>query len=109
MTTPAPWQCPQCSTWLAPYVSEHRCDPPSAGVAAPLPVTPCGPSAGLGIALTPGSTYSTTIWSGGGGGGFQGDVPVTATNACNAYGDCGHSSCAVAARTPLRLVADGAA
>ncbi len=32
MTAPAPWQCPACSAWIAPHVTEHRCDPPASGV-----------------------------------------------------------------------------
>ncbi len=32
MTTPAPWRCPDCRAWIAPHVTEHRCDPPEGGV-----------------------------------------------------------------------------
>lgn len=28
------WRCPECGLILAPAVTEHRCDPPSAGVPA---------------------------------------------------------------------------
>ena len=39
-----PWQCPACKTWLAPHVSEHRCEPPEGAVGAkpapPRPLTP---------------------------------------------------------------------
>ena len=31
------WRCPECGLILAPTVSEHRCDPPSAGVPAAKP------------------------------------------------------------------------
>lgn len=27
-----PWKCPDCKTWIAPDVKEHRCDEPGAGV-----------------------------------------------------------------------------
>lgn len=27
MTEPKPWQCPDCSTWMAPGVESHRCEP----------------------------------------------------------------------------------
>lgn len=31
------WRCPECGVILAPSVTEHRCDPPTAGVPASLP------------------------------------------------------------------------
>ena len=34
MTSPAPWKCPSCEAWLAPHVTEHRCQPPESGVTA---------------------------------------------------------------------------
>jgi hypothetical protein len=58
-----PWKCPECSTWLAPHVSEHRCDPPTAGVTAlPYIGDPPG-SCGTGISTTtlPGAvTFNVT-------------------------------------------------
>lgn len=123
MNEPAPWQCPECRTWIAPHVDEHKCDPPSGGVAVRPVVAPYSPPPGgtytwtsPNITVTPGGTYTGTVWTGGGGGGGGqwtppagvSPVTVTATNACNAYGDCGHASCAVIARTPLRLIAEDA-
>jgi hypothetical protein len=49
----APWQCPECLTWIAPSVAEHRCDP-AAGVPAALPVAPTGG----GAARWPGSSLT---------------------------------------------------
>lgn len=47
-TALAPWQCPQCFSWMAPAVSEHRCDQGSAGSPARLiPVAPLPPSGGV--------------------------------------------------------------
>jgi hypothetical protein len=118
MTEPAPWKCPECGLILAPHVSEHRCEPPEGGVSARPVVAPYSPSTGTHtwptestITVTPGGS---TIWStvGGGGGttwGVGDGVTITATNACNVFGDCGHRSCAVIARTPLRLIAEDAA
>lgn len=65
MTTAAPWKCPDCLTWIAPHVAEHRCEPPSAGVAAPLTVTPCGPSAGTSLTfqLNGGSGLEQQFWT----------------------------------------------
>jgi len=34
-----PWKCPDCRTWIAPDVKEHRCDGQGAGVS----VTPYPP------------------------------------------------------------------
>lgn len=34
---PDGWRCPECGIILAPSVTEHRCDPPSAGVPAVKP------------------------------------------------------------------------
>ena len=31
------WRCPECGLILAPSVTEHRCDPPTAGVPAFVP------------------------------------------------------------------------
>jgi hypothetical protein len=38
-----PWQCPACKTWLAPHVSEHRCDPEGGVPAVPVPPAPLSP------------------------------------------------------------------
>ena len=56
-----PWQCPACKTWLAPYVSEHRCDP-DAGVHAMRVVSPKAP--GGGMTITPSSFQTTTTNTG---------------------------------------------
>jgi hypothetical protein len=41
-----PWKCPDCQTWLAPDVKEHRCGdgPAAAPVAWPLNPQPFSPS-----------------------------------------------------------------
>ena len=117
MTDPAPWRCPECRTWIAPHVNEHRCDPPSGGVAVRPVIAPYSPpgTSTLPYPQTVTVAPGTTWWSGTGGGGggagtFPGDsVTVTAANACNPYGDCGHNSCAVLARPGLALVTDPAA
>jgi hypothetical protein len=118
------WRCPECHLILAPDVREHRCDPPEAGVSVRPVVAPYSPSSGEtrtwtspNITVTPGGTYTGTVWTTGGGGGGSGWTPpagvssvtVTATNACNVYGDCGHASCAVAVREPVRLIVEDAA
>ena len=76
MTTPLGWKCGDCGLVLAPHVNEHRCDPPSGGVAVRPVVAPYSPStggstrpAGSGIVVTPGGGYS--YGAGGGGGGSQ--------------------------------------
>ncbi len=46
------WKCPECGLILAPSVTEHRCDPPSAGIAAPV-ITP----------FEPPSTSTTVTWT----------------------------------------------
>ena len=43
----AGWSCPECGLVLAPHVTEHRCDPPSAGSGG-VTVTPWAPSSGSG-------------------------------------------------------------
>lgn len=120
MTTPLGWKCGDCGLVLAPHVNEHRCAPPEGGVSVRPVVAPYSPStgtatrpAGSGIVVTPGGGYS---YGEGGGGATQwvppggvASVRVTATNACDVYGSCGHASCAVLARPGLALVADPAA
>jgi hypothetical protein len=59
MSDPAPWQCPACSAWLAPHVSEHRCDPPDSGVTA-APFTPSGTGGTSGALMPPGTTITVT-------------------------------------------------
>ena len=57
----AGWECPKCGLILAPSVTEHRCDPPSAGV--PAAITRTGPSSGSGTSTAtfpPGTTVITT-------------------------------------------------
>ena len=86
------WRCPECHLILAPDVREHRCDPPESGGVPARPVP---------APYTPPSSSGTYAWPTG--------ATVTVTNACNVYGDCGHASCAVAVRTPFRLVTGNAA
>ncbi len=62
MSTPAPWRCPDCLAWLAPHVSEHRCEPPSAAVPA-QPVT-VPPSGGISVSAYPPETVITVNVSG---------------------------------------------
>jgi hypothetical protein len=50
VSEPAPWRCPECRAWIAPHVSEHRCDPPQAGVTA-IPFTP-GPADSTGTSIS---------------------------------------------------------
>ena len=55
MTDPVPWQCPSCKLWLAPYVTEHRCDPPAGGITVtPLPSGPSGWT-GTSVSTAPGT------------------------------------------------------
>jgi hypothetical protein len=58
-----PWQCPACRTWLAPHVSEHRCEPGD-GVGAkpvsPAPVTPMTTANSLTFTLNPQVVTATT-------------------------------------------------
>ena len=117
MTDPAPWRCPECRTWIAPHVNEHRCDPPSGGVAVRPVIAPYSPPGTstlpwpLIVTVAPGTTWWSGTGGGGGGAGtFPGDsVTVTAANACDVYGSCGHHSCAVLARPGLELIVDPAA
>ena len=137
MSEPKAWQCPACQAWQAPHVDQHRCDPPSGGVAVRPVVAPLL-AAGHQHAPVPADRHRGTGYhlleryrrrgGGGGAGTFPGDsVTVTAANAsawrdgtltlapgqprpaCNPYGDCGHNSCAVLARPGLALVTDPAA
>jgi hypothetical protein len=69
------WRCPECHLILAPDVREHRCEPPEAGVSVRPVVAPYSPSGGAttwtppNITVTPGGTYTGTIWTSGSGGG----------------------------------------
>ena len=45
------WRCPECGTILAPSVTEHRCEPPSAGAPA-VPPAPDGPPDITAMALS---------------------------------------------------------
>jgi hypothetical protein len=46
-----PWKCPECGTWLAPRVPEHRCDPPgTAGVVTQI--LPPGPAGSTGTSIS---------------------------------------------------------
>jgi hypothetical protein len=56
-----PWQCPACKTWLAPHVSEHRCDPEDGVGAKPVVPAPASPAPGaLTWTTQPGWTITTT-------------------------------------------------
>ncbi len=57
MTAPAPWRCPDCLAWLAPHVTEHRCDPPE-GV---IKVTSIDPSGPLPLTFTGSGVNTTTL------------------------------------------------
>ena len=46
-----PWKCPDCGTWLAPRVTEHRCDPPQGGTAATR-IFPPGPAGSTGMSIS---------------------------------------------------------
>lgn len=46
----APWKCPDCGTWLAPHISEHRCDPPTASVISQI--SPPGPAGSTGTSIS---------------------------------------------------------
>jgi len=76
MTEPAPWRCPECRAWIAPHVDQHRCDPPSGGVAVRPVVAPYAPSGGTytwpvtsTVTVVPAGGYS--YGTGGGGGGAE--------------------------------------
>jgi len=55
------WRCPDCRLVLAPFVAEHKCAPPSAGVTTavpqPAPFTPT-----TGVAIT--APYAVTATTG---------------------------------------------
>ena len=75
MTTPLGWKCGDCGLVLAPHVNEHRCDPPSGGVAVRPVVAPYTPSTGVtlgggggGTFVVTGGTYASTIAASGGSG-----------------------------------------
>jgi hypothetical protein len=57
VSEPAPWRCPSCLTWLAPHVSEHRCDPPESGVTV-TPFAP-GPAGSTGTSISMASLPGT--------------------------------------------------
>ena len=85
MTDPAPWRCPECRTWIAPHVNEHRCDPPSGGVAARPVIAPYSPPGTstlpwpLIVTVAPGTTYWGSVGGGGGGGSGGWSPPAGAT------------------------------
>ena len=54
-----PWKCPDCSAWIAPHVSEHRCDPPQAGVTA-VPSVP-GPAGSTGTSISAATLPGTVV------------------------------------------------
>ncbi len=43
-----PWQCPACFAWIAPHVTEHRCDG-GGGVSAKVPDDPVGPTGSVSL------------------------------------------------------------
>lgn len=54
-----PWQCPACLAWIAPHVTEHRCDgdggvpvDPVGGL-PPMPTWPLGGVAATSISAVP--------------------------------------------------------
>ena len=60
MSGPAPWKCPACGTWLAPHVSEHRCDPPAAAVRV-TSIDPPGSGGSFSAATLPGTVTTVNV------------------------------------------------
>ena len=60
-----PWQCPACKTWLAPHVSEHRCDPEGGVGTKPVSPVPSSPSTAVYTWPTGGGVITTgpTGWT----------------------------------------------
>jgi hypothetical protein len=56
------WVCPRCELVMAPHVAQHRCDPPTAGVATILPQGTPGPWPAP-IAATPPYVVTATFGS----------------------------------------------
>jgi hypothetical protein len=57
-----PWRCPSCETWMAPGITEHRCEG-DGGVPAKTSTSPAGP-AGLAatVTTTPTGSVITYTW-----------------------------------------------
>lgn len=62
MSTPGPWQCPACSAWIAPHVTEHRCEPPGAMVKVTSIDPPGSGTTSSSASFPPGTvvTYNVT-------------------------------------------------
>jgi len=63
VSTPAPWQCPSCLTWLAPHVTEHRCDPPPASVSV-TSIEPPGTGGTFSSVTFPAGTITVNVSGG---------------------------------------------
>ena len=48
----APWKCPECRAWVAPHVTEHRCDPPAAMVSV-TSISPPGTGGTFAVSAVP--------------------------------------------------------
>jgi hypothetical protein len=57
-----PWKCPECGSWLAPTVSEHRCDGDQGSAGAT--VTPILPTGGGSAGTAPITWTGTTVYGG---------------------------------------------
>jgi hypothetical protein len=58
VSRPEPWRCPDCLTWIAPHVTEHRCDPPAAMVSV-TSIDPPGSGSGFAATAVPSGTTIT--------------------------------------------------
>jgi len=54
----APWKCPECRAWVAPHVTEHRCDPPAA-MARVTSISPPGTGGTFAVSAVPEGTTIT--------------------------------------------------
>lgn len=57
-----PWKCPDCSAWIAPHVTEHRCEPPDAMVNVTSIDPPRAPgTVSAAIPLPPGTVVTCNV------------------------------------------------
>jgi hypothetical protein len=57
-----PWQCPSCETWMAPGITEHRCEG-DGGVPAITSTPPDGPWPWAAtVTTTPTESVITYMW-----------------------------------------------
>ena len=67
MSGPGPWKCPECRAWVAPHVTEHRCDPPAAVISVTSidpPGLPGPASMSISTATLPGTVTVNVATSG---------------------------------------------